>query len=140
MPNRTGEQWADLLTSASLDGDNAITLTFTFDDNPPPADVLVEHMGFTIRQDFKETKLADIKVRQHPFEGPEVFDDTPQREEYTGPRREEKLSVYDYGTPVFPGASNHSYLGPAFEEEKEEGPVSPWPLVDRVIRSLRNRK
>lgn len=101
----------------SLPDDTAddITLTLRFGTELPPADVLIEHIGHHIRQDFKETKLTGISVRNHPFEGPEVFDDVPQNEPYTSPGRAADTS-------------------PASE------PQSPWPLVDSVIRSLRNRK
>lgn len=86
-----------------------ITLTFAFADGEPPADVLIEHLAYAIKSDFKETTLTDI--RQHPFDGPEVFDDHVQHEEF--------------GDPA------HSDGGVA---------LSPWPHVDSVIRSLRKSR
>lgn len=44
-------------------------------ENPIPEDVLVEHIAVALR-DFKFTGKVDVQVaRQHPFDGPEVFDD-----------------------------------------------------------------
>jgi hypothetical protein len=44
-------------------------------EEPIPEDVLVEHVAVALR-DFKFTGKVDVQVaRQHPFDGPEVFDD-----------------------------------------------------------------
>lgn len=46
-------------------------------EEPIPEDVLVEHVAVALR-DFKFTGKVDVQVtRQHPFDGPEVFDDEP---------------------------------------------------------------
>lgn len=84
----------------------SITLTFDFGTGVPPVDVLIEHLAYTVRNDFKETTLD--AVRNHPFEGPEVFDDEPQLEEFDGATKAD-----------------------VFRE------LSPWPLVDKLIESLR---
>lgn len=60
-----------------------ITLAFVFAKETPPVDVLIEHLAFHIRNDFQETELTT--VRNHPFEGPEVFDDYIQTEEFVSP-------------------------------------------------------
>lgn len=94
--------------------DNTTTLTFHFGGNPPPADVLIEHLAYAIASDFKETKLTDIKVRNHPFEGPEVFDDYPQLEAFDKPQ----VAPMTTGTEL---------------------PASPWPNIDRAIRAVRKK-
>lgn len=59
---------------------STVVLAFEFGKNPPPADVLIEHVAFAVRNDFKETEL--VAVRNHPFEGPEVFDDVVTEETF----------------------------------------------------------
>ena len=82
-----------------------IVLDFDFGKGVPPVDVLIEHLAYTVRNDFKETEL--VAVRNHPFEGPEVFDDEPLVEAECAVKAE------------------------VFRE------LSPWPTVDEVIKSLR---
>lgn len=44
-------------------------------ENPIPDDVIVEHIAVALR-DFKFAGKVDVQMaRQHPFDGPEVFDD-----------------------------------------------------------------
>lgn len=65
-------------------------------ENPVPPDVLIEHIAVALR-DFHFLGKVGINMtsaattetyenKAHPFDGPEVFDDSPQLEEYTGPR------------------------------------------------------
>lgn len=47
-------------------------------EEPIPEDVLVEHVAVAMR-DLQFTGKVDVQVaRQHPFDGPEVFDDEPK--------------------------------------------------------------
>lgn len=87
-----------------------ITLTFAFAKGTPPADVLIEHLAYHIRNDLQETELTT--VRNHPFEGPEMFDDYIQTEEFVAPE--------------------HTDGGVKLD--------SPWPHVDGAIRGLRNSR
>lgn len=65
-------------------------------ENPVPPDVLIEHLAVALR-DFhflgkvgiNMTSAATTETYEneaHPFDGPEVFDDSPQLEPYDGPR------------------------------------------------------
>lgn len=65
-------------------------------EHPVPPDVLIEHLAVALR-DFNFLGKVGINMtsaattetyenRAHPFDGPEVFDDSPQLEPYTGPR------------------------------------------------------
>ena len=97
-------------------GRTTIALTFTFGRGVPPTDVLVEHLAYTVRNDFKESEL--MAIRNHPFEGPEVFDDEPQLEEFESP-----VSA-----------------GERVLKKQPDGVESPWPTVDEVIKSLRGEE
>lgn len=103
-----------------------INLEFYFATNPPPTDVLIEHLAYAITTDFKETQLSDIRTT--PFDGPEVFDDRVQTEEYTGPRPAGPDIKIKYDEDQWPVGS------PA------DAPRTPWPLIDRVVRGLRGNK
>lgn len=84
-----------------------------------PPDVLVEHIAVALKS-LNFTGKIDITMnsatKPHPFDGPEVFDDSPQLEEYTGPKR-------DFATGGFlPFASL----------------VDPFPLTTNAIDALRD--
>lgn len=65
-------------------------------EHPVPPDVLIEHLAVALR-DFHFLGKVGINMtsaattetyenKAHPFDGPEVFDDSPQLEPYDGPR------------------------------------------------------
>ena len=102
-------------------------------EHPVPPDVLVEHLAVAIRA-FNFTGKVDISMtsattdqtfenKAHPFDGPEVFDDTPQHEDYEGPRR-----VIHKGETVYDKASITG------------APADPYPLVTRVVDAIRGRR
>lgn len=126
-------------------------------ENYVPPDVLVEHLAVAM-QALHFTGKIDIIVnsvysetKAHPFDGPEVFDDSPQLEEYSGPKPEEpKFANGGYtGVRYEPVGIVHKgdyYLSQAFlrdqisEEEqalRNAGILDPYPFVTRALDSLR---
>lgn len=82
-------------------------------ENEVPDDVLVEHIAVALR-DFKFAGKVDVQMaRNHPFEGPEVFDD------------------YRPASPTDVGAQ---------ELLEEMGVEDPFPLTTQVIDRLKETR
>lgn len=84
-----------------------------------PESVVEDLITWTLDNHFRESVVKVDSVRNHPFEGPEVFDDSVKLEDYTGYRADEPVFADEAGTEL--GKLN-----------------SPWPLIDEAIRDLRN--
>lgn len=98
-----------------------------------PHDVLVEHiavclnsLNFTGRVNITMNSATASKPRQHPFDGPEVFDDTPLPGEYSAPR--EKVITKSEIQGGYTGGTVH---------EGSFMPVDPYPNVTRALDALR---
>lgn len=137
---------------------HTVALTVRTENYVPP-DVLVEHLAVAM-QALHFTGKIDIIVnsvysetKAHPFDGPEVFDDSPQLEEYSGPKPEEPkyatggytgkpgTSVHDVGlamdyyTPV--GIVHKGEYHLPGQMLRDAGIVDPYPNVTRALDSLR---
>lgn len=100
-------------------------------ENPIPPDVLIEHLAVALRE-FKfagetsialrgqTTTLEHNMARQHPFDGPEVFDDYKP-----GTSQEGSFSPTDVG---------------ARELLAESGVEDPFPLTTQVIDRLKETR
>lgn len=104
-----------------------------------PPDVLIEHLAVALRE-FKfagktsialrgqtttlEHKMETKTVRNHPFEGPEVFDD------YFAPKPPTTGTVNE-GSFLAPGAPG------SFETQL---PEDPYPLTTRVIDAIKETR
>lgn len=89
-------------------------------ENDIPDDVLVEHIAVALR-DFEFAGKVDVKMaRQHPFDGPEVFDDYAP-----GTSAEGSFSPTDIG---------------ARELLENSGIEDPYPLTTRVVDKLKETR
>lgn len=94
-----------------------MTTTYNLDietEHHVPRDVLVEHIAVCLKSlNFTgKVRIAlesvTIAPRQHPFDGPEVFDDTPLPGEYArggyipGPIMQTTLKSYERIIPIDP--------------------------------------
>lgn len=120
-------------------------------EHPVPPDVLVEHIAVAIRA-FNFTGKVDISMtsattdqtfenKAHPFDGPEVFDDTPQHEDYEGHRGGFAAGGYT-GSKYQPVGTVHKgeFHFPKDTIMGGPAPADPYPLLTRVMEVVRARR
>lgn len=112
--------------------------------HPIPHDVLVEHiavclnsLNFTGKVNITMNSATSTRPRQHPFDGPEVFDDDVQLEPYTGPR-ETVLTKKQIQDKAFnDGMDALQAFARVASKSVSDMPEDPYPNVTRAISSLK---
>lgn len=119
-----------------------------------PHDVLMEHIAVALR-DLNFTGRVNIIMnsattstpRQHPFDGPEVFDDAPLPGEYEATRERvyTKAQIQDAasgnGMDVLEALAQIAYkAGTHVEGSFTVMPADPYPNVTRAISSLKDAR
>lgn len=122
-----------------------------------PHDVLMEHIAVALR-DLNFAGRVNIIMnsattstpRQHPFDGPEVFDDKPLPGEYEAPREKvfTKAEIQDAtsgnGMNVLDALATVARIARGRGTHVEGGftgmPADPYPNVTRAISSLKDAR
>lgn len=132
---------------------NEYQITISVEHFIPP-DVLVEHIAVALR-DLHFTGKSNITMDNapthwsHPFDGPEVFDDTPKPElatgGYTGTHNEghyTPVGIVHKGDRYIPKAAVEMMGLDALEKliEASRKPVDPYPNVTEAAMQLKEAR
>lgn len=126
-------------------------------ENYIPPDVLIEHFAVALRA-FNFAGKVDVKMasatttrthenRPHPFDGPEVFDDKPQLEPYSGPRGTVDEGSFHSGGYTGTGDGKYQPAGVVHKGDyiitpdtmEAIGIIDPYPRTTEVIAALQKR-